>query len=623
MLDIGPGVSDDKSLLVVVDRLGAAGSDRVAARAHEQVRRAVLARVPLPGLRRLTANLAAVDAGELPPPPRHPADEPGSVVAAVRDNPLMILDDVEPAEVAAAVAALVEDGRRVIVTAEDTAALGAMRSMLPAAVTDRVVDALPTLAPADVHRLRGLLATSTPARRARTTQQLPDLAAFPDAGAVAQLCVTALRSSAPGVEVIADVLGELDADRRGAVSAIAQCVQRALRVLSAHREPWIWDLLGDLVVGRRRSEFDRLVLSTAQALATIDDGRGDPPVRATGRLPEGSVDALVAYLDFLDTGGRARSYFRSSVQRDVEPVLGLLRVGDHEPATADELRIVLTHFELGERLVAVDADCATLDLPTPQNPDELTALSQVLTDIGAAARSVAALRHDVLFLHPGSPVSVPDVASAEQFATAVLDYDENGSPREAAERLDALADTLAALAPAGATAPEHARAVAALRARDPGGYAVAVDELVGAHLAQRDERRTGVLLAGLGSESLARAWTHGGDGAPARFGLVWFAPTERLLTELPPPDRADVVVVLDAGRVGMDRALICAAAPRILAVAGRGSRSAGSTLLGLLSRASALVIRGRSPETPGRVVPLSAGARAVPVPRGEVEQAGA
>jgi len=622
MLDIGPGVSDDKSLLVVVDRLGAAGSDRVAARAHEQVRRAVLARVPLPGLRRLTANLAAVDAGELPPPPRHPADEPGSVVAAVRDNPLMILDDVEPAEVADAVAALVEDGRRVIVTADDTAALSAMCSMLPAAVTDRIVGALPALAPADVHRLRGLLATSTPARRARTAQQLPDLAAFPNADAVAQLCVTALRSSAPGVEVIADVLGELDADRRGAVSAIAQCVQRSLRVLSAHSEPWIWDLLADLVVGRRRSEFDRLVLSTAQALSTIDDGRGDPPVRATGRLPEGSVDALVAYLDFLDTGGRSRSYFRSSVQRDVEPVLSLLRVGDHEPATADELRIVLTHFELGERLVAVDADCATLDLPTPQNPDELTALSQVLTDIGAAARSVAALRHDVLFLHPGSPVSVPDVASAEQFAAAVLDYDENGSPREAAERLDALADHLAALAPAQATAPEHTRAVAALRARDPGDYAAAVDELVGAHLAQRDERRTGVLLAGLGSESLARAWTHGNTG-PVRFGLVWFAPMERLLTELPPPDRADVVVVLDAGRVGIDRALICAAAPRMLAVAGRGSRSGGSTLLGLLSRASALVIRGRSPETPGRVVPLSAGARALPVPRGEVEQAGA
>ena len=104
---------------------------------------------------------------------------------------------------------------------------------------------------------------------------------------------------------------ELDAERRAAVTAIAQCVQRALTVLGAHTEPWVWELLGDLVHGRRRSEFDRLVQSTAQALATIDDGRGDPPVRATGPLPEGSVDALVAYLDFLENGGRARSYFRA------------------------------------------------------------------------------------------------------------------------------------------------------------------------------------------------------------------------------------------------------------------------------------------------------------------------
>lgn len=623
MLDIGPGPSDDESLMTIVDRLGTAASDRAAARAYEQVRRSVSGRAPLPGLRRLAANLVAVGAGELPPPPRHPAGDRGSVVAAVRDNPLMILDDVEPAEVADTVAALVDDGRRVVVVAEEAGALAAVRGMLPSAVTDRVVGALPPLDPADLHRLRCLLATSTPARRSRIGQQLPDLAAAPDPGTVARLCATAVRATSPRLEVIAGVLAELDADRRGAVTAIAQCVQRALTVLTAHSEPWIWDLLADLVVGRRRSEFDQLVLSTAAALSTIEDGRGDPPVRATGRLPEGSVDALVAYLEFLDHGGRARSYFRASVQRDVEPVLNLIRVGDREPTTADDLRIVLTHFELGERLVAVDTDCAALDLPTPQNVDELTSLSQLLTDIGAAARSVAALRHDVLFLRPGSPVSVPDVASAEQFAAAVLDYDVHGSPREAAERLDALADDLAALAPPAATAPEHARAVAALRARDAGGYAAAVDELVGAHLARRDEQRTAALLAGLGSEPLARAWSSAGTGSQARFGLVWFTPTERLLAELPPPDRADVVVVLDAGHVGIDRALVVAAAPRLLAVAAPGTRAGGSTLLGLLSRASALVIRSRAVRTAARVVPLAAGVRAVPVPRGAVEQAGA
>ena len=421
---------------------------------------------PLPGLRLLAASLAAAGTGELPPAPRHPAGEPGSLVAAVRDNPLLVLDDVDAAEVAAAVAALVDDGRRVIVTASDSKALAAVRGMLPSAVVDRVVDALPALAPADLHRLRGLLATSTPARRARAGQQLPDLGACPAVAEVAQLCATAVRTGSPGVELIADVLRELDAERRAAVTAIAQCVQRALTVLGAHTEPWVWELLGDLVHGRRRSEFDRLVQSTAQALATIDDGRGDPPVRATGPLPEGSVDALVAYLDFLENGGRARSYFRATVQRDVEPVLRLLRVGDREPATSDELRIVLTHFELGERVVAVDGDCAALGLPTPQNPDELTALSpgpdrhrrrRPLGRGAAPRRAVPA---------PGSPVSVPDVAAAEQLAAAVLDYGEYGSPRQAAERLDAMADDLAALLPPQATAPEHARAVDALRARD-------------------------------------------------------------------------------------------------------------------------------------------------------------
>ena len=82
-------------------------------------------------------------------------------------------------------------------------------------------------------------------------------------------------------------------------------------------------------------------------------------------------------------------------------------------------------------------------------------------------------------------------------------------------------------------------------------------------------------------------------------------------------------MVLDAGRVGIDRALVAAAAPRLLVVAAPGARAGGSTLLGLLSRASALVLHGRRPEAPARVVPLTAGARAVPVPRGEVEQAGA
>jgi hypothetical protein len=622
MLDVGPGPSEVDSLLVFVDRLGAAGADRAAARAHDRVRRTVGSGAAPPGLRRLAEALSAADAN-VPPPPRRPADDPGSVAAAVRDNALLVLDDVEPAEIGAAVGALVDDGRRVIVTAAATAQLEAVRAVLPAEVADRVVDALPVLAPSDLHRLRGLLATSTPGRRARPAQQLPELLALPDVAEVTELCAVAVRQSSPATEQIAPVLAGLDPDRREAVASIARCVQRSLTALGTRAEPWVWELLGDLVHGRRRPAFDALVQSAAAALATIDDGKDDPPVRVTGPLPDDAIDTLVAYLEFREAGGRTRGPFRPAVQRDVEPVLRQIRVGDHRPDTSADLHVVLTHFELGERLVTVDADCAEMDLPTPQNPPELAALSAALVAVAAAARSVGALRHDMLFLGSTSPVAVPDVAAAEHLALAILEYEENGSSAEAAQKLDGLAAGLAALAAPGATAPEHARAVAALRARDAAGYAAAVDDLARAHRELYDEQRTAALLDRLGSRSLAKAWRPAEGSTPA-FGLAWFTRTEPLLEDLPGPDRADVLVVLDAGRLGLDRALLAAAAPRLVATAPPGGRSGAATLLGLLQRAGALVIRGRSAETTGRVVPLTAGGRSLPVAgRGGVEQAGA
>jgi hypothetical protein len=631
MLDVGPSPSDVDGLVMFVDRLGAAGTDGAAARAHRRVGEAIAAGAAPPGLRRLAEGLSGTNAGALPPPPRRPSGDPGSVVTAVRDDALIVLDEVEPDEIAGAVAALVDDGRRVIVTGPQAAALDAVRAALPTSVRARVVDALPTLAPAELHRLRGLLVTSTPGRRARTAQRLPELTALPDPAEVAELCAVLERPTAPGTEQLVPLLSAVDPERHAAVTALARSVQRALATLAERGEPWMWDLLADLVHGRRRPAFDSLVQSAAQALGTLDDGRDDPPVRITGPLPARAVDTLVAYLEFLQAGGRSRGPFRSALQRDVAPVLRQLRVGGRPPESADDLRFVLTHFELREKLHAVDADCAGLDLPTPQNATELRRLADALNDIGTAARAVSALRHDMLFLGDGAPVAVPDVAAAERLALAVVDYAENGSATEAAQRLDTLADALAALAPPAATAPEHARAVDALRSRRAAEYVAAVEDLVRAHRELRDERRTLALLAALGSPSLAAAWDVGREPGPAarggpaaRFGFAWFRPTAQLLEELPGADEADVVVVLDAARQGVDRALLAAAAPRMVATVAPGSRWSSGTLLGLLQRASALVIRGRAVPSTGRVVPLPPGPRPLPVTGHDgVEQAGA
>jgi hypothetical protein len=93
---------------------------------------------------------------------------------------------------------------------------------------------------------------------------------------------------------------------------------------------------------------------------------------------------------------------------------------------------------------------------------------------------------------------------------------------------------------------------------------------------------------------LAAAWA-GPDDAPGRpagpFGLVAFVTTERLLAALPPPDSADVVVVHRAGGMGVERLLLAAVAPRLLAVGPAvGRAEVGSELLDVLRRAAAPVV---------------------------------
>src|SRR4051812_38551662 len=185
------GLDDaDAGVLQLVERLAATGSDRGTALAREQIRGTIAAGATPPGLRRLAEALAAsppeVD-GRLAqlPPPRSPLDAPAPVpgpvplVEAMRGTALAVLDSTDPAVVAAAVAALVDDGRRVVVTSPDPAALGAVRPALPAGALDRALDRIPALTPPDLRELRRLLTTAPPVRRARADQALPAAGALP------------------------------------------------------------------------------------------------------------------------------------------------------------------------------------------------------------------------------------------------------------------------------------------------------------------------------------------------------------------------------------------------------------------------------------------------------------
>ncbi|MBW0116058.1 hypothetical protein [Pseudonocardia abyssalis] len=622
-MDVGPGSAHDRAsagedaedLLVFVDRLAAAAQDEpTTARAKEQIGTIVRAGSTPPGLRRLAEALAA-SVAEIPPAQRHPADDPTSVVPAMRNTALVVLDEAGPAEVATAISALVADGRRVVVTAETDAELDEVRIGV---ATGRTVDALPDIPHAELRELRRLLATSTAAARARAGQDLPAADALPPVDEVRRLCEQAARSGHPedAGTVVPALLSRVEPDRREAVTSIARCVSARLDALGTRRQfPWEWELLGHLIHTRHRATFDRTQEDVAQAATIVHARRNAPPVTFLGPLSADAVDLLCNYYEFLEAGGRTRAYFRPTVQRDVQPVLRRIRVADREPVTAPDVLRVLDHLELAERMGRIVTGCTEMGVPAPRGPGDLSALAERLVLVANAARSVGSLRHDVLFLAADSPLSVPDVDSAARVSSAILDYAENGSPDEAGHRLGLLADQLADRAAVTVTAPEHQVAVDALRRRDADAYENAVDALGAARRELRDEVRRTTLLRRLRATAptLASAWDELHERDSGSYGLACFTRSDVLLGALPAPDSADVVVVVGAAQLGVERLLLTAVAPRLIAVVAPDEQPEGSpSLLSVLQRAAALVIRGRTTDAgpTGRVVQFNPAARA-------------
>ena len=618
-MDVGPGSAHDRAsagedaedLLVFVDRLAAAAHEEPAtAAARARIGEVVRAGSTPPGLRRLAEALAA-SVAEVPPAPRRPADDPASVVQAMRGTALVVLDEAGPSEVATAVSALVADGRRVVVTAETDAELDSVRMGV---TSGRTVDALPDLPQAELRELRRLLATSTAAARARSGQDLPAPDALPGVDEVRRLCDQAVQVSPPddAGTVVPALLARVEPERREAVTSIARCVTAKLDALGPRRQsPWEWELLGHLIHTRHRGTFDRVQEDVAQAATIVHTRRNAPPVTFHGELSGDAVDLLCNYYEFLESGGRTRNYFRPTVQRDVQPVLRRIRVADREPVTAPDVLRVLDHLELGERMGRIVAGCSEMGVPAPRGPGDLAALAERLVLVANAARSVGALRHDVLFLGADSPLSVPDVDSAARVSAAILDYAEHGSAAEAAQRLDLMADRLAARG--AVVAPEQRLAVDALRGRDADAYEEAVDALGAARRELRDEVRRTSLLRRLRATApaLAAAWDELHERVGGAYGLACFTRSDVLLGALPAPDSADVVVVVGAAQLGVERLLLTAVAPRMIAVVAPDEQPEGSpSLLSVLQRAAALVIRGRTTDTPGRVVHLNPAVRA-------------
>lgn len=616
VLDVGPSTAQgaDAQLAAFVDRLAGDAVSGPTDAARRRIHASITSGTVPPGLRRLAEALAA--GGDGPPQPRHPVEDADSVADALSCNTLVVLDEFDVDSVVDALQALLHNGRRVVVTAADRAELTALRDALTPSIIRFCVDGLPLLSPAEQRELRRLLATSSPARRARRGTQLPPADRFPAVDDVAALAARATGVESTEQGLLADLLSRLDPGRRAAVVDVARGVDASLAALGP-RVPrdWSWTLLTNLVHNTHAGVFDALLEQVAHAVAASARVQAAPPVEALGGMPPHALDVVRRYAEFLHSGGRNRAYFKSPAQRDVQPVLRHLRVGGVVPENPQQIGAALEHLELADRLLAIDAACRQAGVPSPRSAADLAELDGALHRVGRAARAVGTLRHEVLFIHPNSPISVPDLDSAQQLTAAILDHDANGSAEEAALRLDGMVAELGRLTPATRMAPEHVQVVDALRARDIRTYAAALDELASARSAAADENRCAELTERLRRDlpRVAEAWEAASADHTSSFGLAWFVEADRVLSDLPGPDTADVVLLLGAAELGVDRLLLTAAAPRLAAVVAPGVRPAeGATLLGVVQRASALVVSGRSePAAPSaRIVHLSDAARA-------------
>ncbi|SFN22451.1 hypothetical protein SAMN05216207_1010154 [Pseudonocardia ammonioxydans] len=556
---------------------------------------------PPAGLRTLSGALGS------PAPPRPGAEGPETLAGVVAAESLVVLSDTEPDELARALADLTGYGMRILLTGASPERLTAVRGALPESVAGRVVDRLPALPAPELRRLRRLLATVGADRSVRDGQELPPESAVPAPADVAGCCARAARTVAGAddgeARIVPGLLRDLDADRRAAVTQVARCVLDKLATLDRTPDAErLRDVVGRLVHSGLHAEFESL-----QGLAARqrDDRAGlaetGPRVEPVEALPEGGAETIRAYLDFLDGGGRSRSYFRPQEQKDAEPLLRAFRVDGEIPQDYDQVLAVAHHLHLARRDDEIARLCSVLGLPIPRTAQDLPALTEALDMVAAAARSVGAIRHDVLFLQQDSPVSVPDLAAAERVSRAIVDYDEHGDPAEAADELERLAAACESAVPAGSAAPEHAAAVAALRAHDPVAYEDALGELGRARREVADRAELGRLLGELGGthRDLADAWVADAARGVPGFGLLRVARSDDLLRALPPADSADLVVVLGAAALQADGLLLTAAAPRMLAVVGDEPRagSSGTTLLEVLNQASARFLRGTGTAT--------------------------
>lgn len=405
------------------------------------------------------------------------------------------------------------------------------------------------LSSAEFEELRGLLATQTTRRAARTNQVLPDRATIPT-GAAVRADVAAEAAATTEARSAATQLSEelrlFDENALVRLRELLTAFVSGLQRLGLPPDPTSWPddwrtrAIADGLAGREAGVWAQLARvaphahEAQSALASIGLRQVTlPRFEATGPNSFlGQLQAGQALRAHLAGGNELRKRFRPAVQRQAERLLEGAAV-DGVPisnlATLDVVLALMTAENVAAQLASHWATVGvTLDrsLPLQRVIAQLVDRANELAVITELISTRDALRSELGARQVALPLAAPSEIHA---LLCSLDAVEARIQAErATAELNNLAERLELDARHPAAPPELADLAAALSARDVDRYESTLHQLAGAFAEQAEQRRCNELWARLNSAhpSLAAmlrttAANHEWEGRSSSFAQAW------------------------------------------------------------------------------------------------------
>jgi very-short-patch-repair endonuclease len=370
----------------------------------------------------------------------------------------------------------------------------------------------PPINAAEAAELLSLLAGETPERRARTSQQLPDVSALPTAERVRAMVAdeAAARGHAQqAASQLSDRLSTCDDELFGRLEQHTATVARTFHQLGLPEDPQVWDTgdwavraIADGLAGREAAVWHQLAehANRAEYARRMLQQVGFrevtlPAFEASG--PGSQVAQLQAarqLRDYLGGGGKLkRGPFRPPAQKQAEPLLLGAAVDGIALTTPELLDVVIAELEgrttcaelaRGWRMVGVD-------FPAGQ-PVQRTAaqLADTYARLALVREALAAVSDTVrLLLAAGINVPLADPRGWRAYAAALSAV----RLRLQAERATAALATMHRIfelgIQAGQAPPELVGATGAVAGRDAAGYQRCLAALAHAHRERLEQTR--------------------------------------------------------------------------------------------------------------------------------------